>query len=99
MKLHCGFCGNDFPEGVMRFNHDGEWLCGTCVKDANRQRDLANAVRLTADAVIAAADAYVRKDMDEMWLEEHKCWLNDGQLALARAVLAHRKAKEEASRG
>lgn len=66
--------------------------CTTC-----KERKLADAVRLTADAVVKAADAWV-------------CGVNKTKLdlpqdaALRSAVLAHRKAKaeqakEEASRG
>lgn len=71
--------------------------------DPHRAAEIEDRIRLTADAVLKAADAYVRKDMDDTWLEEHSCWLTDGQLAIARAVLAHRKAlaeqAKEASRG
>jgi hypothetical protein len=89
------YCGRHDPvksaarQAAVDAKRRAEWAA------EQRKRKLADAVRLAADAVVKAADAYFRKDMDEMWLEEHKCWLHDVQLVLARAVLAHRKAKAE----
>jgi len=69
--------------------------CTTC-----KERKLADAVRLTADAVVKAADAWkVKRDARAFGGSFHAEDYARSCEILDDAVLAHRKAKEEASRG
>jgi hypothetical protein len=76
---------------ARRDEADAKWRAESDAKD--RQRKLADAVRLAADAVVKAAENY-SDTFDPM----HGA-LTEAHNELLEAVLAHRKAKEEASRG